>query len=62
MKTIVVAWEIANYVVYRLKNTVIQTREMIFVEQEDIRDTIRNATLYILNESSRQSAKDHIEV
>ena len=58
MKTAIVAEDIANYVVYRLKNTVIQIREMVVVEQEDIRDTIRNATLYVLNESSRQSAKD----
>ena len=57
-----VAEDTANYVVYRLNNTVIQTREMIVVKQEDIRDTIRNATLYILNEFIRQSAKDHIEV
>ena len=61
MKTNTVAGRIAKYVVYRLKNTVIQIREMEVVEQEDIRNTVRNAAFCVLNESSRQSAKDYIE-
>ena len=41
MKTNTVAGRMGNYVVYPLKNTVIQIREMEVVEQEDIRDTVR---------------------
>ena len=51
MKTGALAGEIANYAIYQLKNEVIQIREMAVVEQEDVRDIIRNAALHILGEN-----------
>jgi len=50
MQTTALAGEIANYAIYQLKNGVLQIREMAVVEQEDVRDIIRNAALHILNE------------
>ena len=50
MQTTALAGEIANYAIYQLKNGVIQIREMTVVEQEDVKDIIRNAALHILNE------------
>jgi len=50
MQTTAMAGEIANYAIYQLKNEVLQIREMAVVEQDDVRDIIRNATLHILNE------------
>ena len=61
MQTTALAGETSNYTIYQLKNTVIQIREMAVLEQEDVRDIIRNAALHVLNEFCRQSAKDHIE-
>jgi hypothetical protein len=50
MQTTALAGEIANYAIYQLKNDVLQIREMAVVEQDDVRDIIRNAALHILNE------------
>ena len=50
MQTTALAGEIANYAIYQLKNEVLQIREMAVVEQDDVRDIIRNAALHILNE------------
>jgi 4-alpha-glucanotransferase len=50
MQTTVLAGEIANYAIYQLKNKVLLIREMAVVEQDDVRDVIRNAALHILNE------------
>ena len=50
MQTIALAGEIANYAIFQLKNKVVQIQEMATVEQDDIRDVIRNAALHILNE------------
>jgi hypothetical protein len=50
MQTTALAGEIANYAIYQLKNGVLQIREMTVVEQDDVRDIIRNAALHILNE------------
>ncbi len=50
MQTTALAGEIANYAIYQLKNEVLQIREMAVVEQEDVRDIIRNAGLHILDE------------
>ncbi len=50
MQTTALAGEIANYAIYQLKNEVLQIREMAVVEQEDVRDIIRNAALHILDE------------
>ena len=50
MQTTVLAGEIANYAIYQLKNEVIQIREMALVEQDDVRDIIRNAALHVLGE------------
>ena len=50
MQTTALAGEIANYAIYQLKNGVLQIREMAVVEQEDVRDIIRNAALHILDE------------
>ncbi len=49
-QTTALAGEIANYAIYRLKNKVIQIREMAVVEQDDVRDIIRNVALHILNQ------------
>jgi hypothetical protein len=51
VKTASVAVEIANYSVDQLKNKVERVREMAEVEQDDVRDIIRNAALHILNEN-----------
>ena len=53
MQTTALAGEIANYAIYQLKNKVLQMREMAVVEQDDVRDIIRNAALHILNEYTR---------
>lgn len=50
MQTTALAGEIANYAIFQLKNQVYRISEMEVLEQEDIRDTIRNAALHILNE------------
>ncbi len=50
MQTSALAGGIANYAIYQLKNGVLQIREMTVVEQDDVRDIIRNAALHILNE------------
>jgi len=50
MKTAIVAEEIANYAIYQLKNRVIQIREIPVLEQENIRDIIKDSALHILNE------------
>ena len=50
MQTTALAGEIANYAIYQLKNEVLQIREIAVVEQEDVRDIIRNAALHILDE------------
>jgi hypothetical protein len=47
--------EIANYSIYRLKNKIAQIGEMSRVEQEDTRNVIRDAALYVLNESATSS-------
>ena len=49
MQTTALAGEIANYAIYQLKNGVLQIREMTVLEQDDVRDIIRNAALHILN-------------
>ena len=49
MQTTALAGEIANYAIYQLKNGVLQIREMTVLEQDDVRDIIRNAALNILN-------------
>ncbi len=41
------AGEMANYAIYQLKNKIPQIREMAVVEQDDVRDIIRNAALHI---------------
>ena len=53
MKTGAVAGEIANYTIYQLKNEINQIGAMSVLEQENIRDIIRNAALHILNEYVR---------
>ena len=53
MKTGALAGEIANYAVYQLKNEVVEISAMSVLEQETIRDIIRNAALHILNEYVR---------
>ncbi len=58
MQTTALAGEIANYTIYQLKNTVIQIREMAVLEQEDVRDIIRNAALHVLNEFGKQNRED----
>ena len=58
MHTTALAGEIANYTIYQLKNTVIQIREMAVLEQEDVRDIIRNAALHVLNEFGKQNRED----
>jgi hypothetical protein len=50
MQTTALAGEIANYAIYQLKNQVTRISEMEILEQEDVRDIIRNAALHILNE------------
>lgn len=50
MKITTLAGEIANYSIYQLKNRVEQIREMAVVEQDDVRDIIRNAALHVLSE------------
>jgi hypothetical protein len=60
MQTTALAGEIANYAIYRPKKRVIQISEMDLLQQEDVRDTVGNAALHVLNEFCRQSAKDHI--
>ncbi len=50
MQTTALAGEIANYAIYQLRNEVLQIREMAVVEQDDVRDIIRNAALHILDE------------
>jgi hypothetical protein len=50
MKTTTLAGEIANYSIYQLKNGVIQIREMAVIDQDNVRDIIRNAALYVLDE------------
>ena len=50
MQTTALAGEIANYAIYQLKNHVSKISKMEVLEQEDVRDTIRNAALHILNE------------
>jgi len=58
MLTTALAGEIANYAIYQLKNRVIQIREMAVLEQEDVRDIIRNAALHVLNEFGKQNRED----
>ncbi len=58
MLTTALAGEIANYAIYQLKNRVTQIREMAVLEQEDVRDTIRNAALHVLNEFGKQNRED----
>ena len=58
MLTTALAGEIANYAIYQLRNTVIQIREMAVLEQEDVRDIIRNAALHVLNEFGKQNRED----
>lgn len=50
MKTGALAGEIANYAIYQLKNEVVQISAMSVLEQENIRDIIRNTALHVLNE------------
>ncbi len=50
MQTKALAGEISNYVIYQLKNKVPEIREMALVEQDDVRDIIRNAALHVLSE------------
>jgi len=50
MQKTALAGEIANYAIYQLKNQVSTISELEVLEQEDIRDTIKNAALHILNE------------
>lgn len=50
MKTGTVAGEIANYTIYQAKNEIDQISAISVLEQENIRDIIRNAALHILNE------------
>jgi hypothetical protein len=61
MQTTALAGEIANYAIYQLKNHVVRISEMEILEQEDVRDIIRNAALHILNEFVRTTAMDHVE-
>ena len=58
MQTTALAGEIANYTIYQLKNRLTQIREMAVLEQEDVRDTIRNAALHVLNEFGKQNRED----
>ena len=58
MLTTALAGEIANYAIYQLKNRVTQIREMAVLEQEDVRDIIRNAALHVLNEFGKQNRED----
>ncbi len=58
MQTTALTGEIANYAIYRLKNKVIQIREMAVLEQEEVRDTIRDAALHVLNEFGKQNRED----
>lgn len=46
MQMTVLAGEIANYAIYQIKNRVLEIGEMTIVEQEDVRDIIRNAALH----------------
>ena len=50
MQTTALAGEIANYAIYQLNDGVLQIREMTVLEQDDVRDIIRNAALHILDE------------
>lgn len=51
MKTKALVGEIANYAIYQLKTEIDQISAMSVLEQESIRDIIRNAALHVLNES-----------
>ena len=53
MQTTALAGEIANYAIYQLKNKVPEIREMALVEQDDVRDIIRNAALHVLSDHVR---------
>ena len=53
MQTKALAGEISNYAIYQLKNKVPEIREMALLEQDDVRDIIRNAALHVLSEHVR---------
>jgi hypothetical protein len=55
MQTTVLAGEIANYSIYQLKNKVEQVREMTQAEQDDVKDTIREAAIHILRQNTSAS-------
>jgi hypothetical protein len=53
----VLAGQIANTAIYALKDRVPQISQLSILEQEDIRDTIRNAALDVLARTARSYSR-----